>query len=586
VKVVGRAFALAPLGEWGMGLSRHRCAGARPGARLLLAILVSAGGLALPASLATGGTEAPTPEIDRAREYSEAPVTVDGRVLFVVRGIAVYPAAERARLIGERIRAVAADRAFSAGSLQLVQSEHGTDIVAGSRLLITVTDADAAREGAPRALVAEALRLRIATAISTYRAERTPSAVLIDVALAAGITLGAWLLLVAVHRFFRRLEPLADQSLAARLEALEARSFRLVQAGHISAALHGAVRGLRLLVFASIAYVALYFVLDLFPWTRLLARDLASILFTPAATIATAVLETLPNLAFIAILALLLRYVLRLVRLFFEGIANQTITLSRFDPEWAWPSYRIVSVTAIVFALIVAYPYIPGSGTAAFQGVSLFIGVVVSLGASSFIANLIAGYTMIYRRAFRLGDRIRVAEQTGDVLEIGALVTRLRTIKNEEVVLPNSMILTGHVTNYSTLARTSGLILHTTVGIGYDTPWRQVEAMLLMAASRTPGVPAEPPPFVLQTRLGDFAVTYELNVYCDDAQAMAARYSALHRNVQDVFNEHGVQIMTPAYENDPAQPKVAPRDQWYVDPTIAIEPARDRRNERGTMSRG
>jgi small-conductance mechanosensitive channel len=194
---------------------------------------------------------------------------------------------------------------------------------------------------------------------------------------------------------------------------------------------------------------------------------------------------------------------------------------------------------------------------------------VFSLGSSSTIANMIAGYTMTYRRAFRLGDRVKIGDTVGDVTEMRLQVTHLKTIKNEEVVIPNSSILNNEVVNYSSLAKTRGLILHTKVGIGYETPWRQVEAMLLVAAERTPGLMPEPAPFVRQLALGDFAVTYEINGYCDNAQAMNRIYTTLHQNILDVFNEHGVQIMTPAYEGDPEQPKVVPKDQWFTAPARA-----------------
>jgi small-conductance mechanosensitive channel len=194
------------------------------------------------------------------------------------------------------------------------------------------------------------------------------------------------------------------------------------------------------------------------------------------------------------------------------------------------------------------------------------------VGSSATIANLIAGYTMTYRRAFRVGDRIKIGDTMGDVTEMRLQVTHLKTIKNEEVIVPNSTILNSEVVNYSSLARRGGLILHTRVGIGYETPWRQVEAMLLQAAARTPGLMTEPPPFIRQQALGDFAITYELNVYTDDAQAMNQIYTGLHRNILDVFNEYGVQIMTPAYEGDPERPKVVPKDQWFSAPAKAAEP--------------
>jgi small-conductance mechanosensitive channel len=198
--------------------------------------------------------------------------------------------------------------------------------------------------------------------------------------------------------------------------------------------------------------------------------------------------------------------------------------------------------------------------------VSLFIGVVFSLGSSSAISNIIAGYTMVYRRAFREGDRVKIGAVVGDVTRVRLQVTHLRTPKNEEVVVPNSVVLGSEVVNYTTLAKSAGLILYTTVGIGYETPWRQVEGMLLEAAARTPGLLREPKPFVLQTALGDFAVTYQINVYTDMPQAMTSLYSELHRHILDVFNEYGVQIMTPAYEGDPETPKLVPPDKWHLPP--------------------
>ena len=226
----------------------------------------------------------------------------------------------------------------------------------------------------------------------------------------------------------------------------------------------------------------------------------------------------------------------------------------------------------IAFALIVAYPYIPGSGSAAFKGVSLFAGVVFSLGSSSAISNVIAGYMMTYRRAFKVGDRVKIGDAVGDVIDMRLQVTHIRSLKNEEIVIPNSEILTGQVLNYSSLAAENGLILHTTVGIGYETPWRQVEAMLLEAARRTAGLGSRPSPFVLVTELDDFAVKYELNAPCGEVRAMQALYTELRHNVLDVFNEHGVQIMTPEYETDPAEPKIVPPAHWYDCPAAPPSP--------------
>jgi small-conductance mechanosensitive channel len=269
---------------------------------------------------------------------------------------------------------------------------------------------------------------------------------------------------------------------------------------------------------------------------------------------------------FLVILFYLVRYALSLSRLYFDAVARGSVRLRGFEAEWSRPTYNLLRVAIVAFALVVAYPYIPGSSSEAFKGISIFAGVVFSLGSTSAIANIIAGYMIIYRRSFRAGDRVKIGEVEGDVLEIGLQVTHVRTVKNEEITVPNSVILGSNVVNFSKPAREGRLIVHTEVGIGYETPWRQVEAMLVESARRTPGVLAEPAPYVLQKKLGDFAVTYEINAYTDRAQTMQRLYADLHRNILDVFNEYGVQIMTPAYEGDPEQPKVVAKKDWFTAP--------------------
>ena len=531
----------------------------------LTAILILAWAVAAPPP-AHAAAAPPLPEAERESEYARATVMLDGEPLFVVSGVMAFPAEKRAQGIAGRIQAVAADHSIRADTIRVVQTEHGSDILAGDRFLMTVAEIDTKSEGVSHQLMAQAVQRRIADAITLYRSERTPHALLVKTAYALGATLVAGLLLLGVRRTFRWLDGLTERRFRARIEGLEAQSYRLVQAKQISAAVRGLSVSLRVLAYAAIAYIFLQIVLELYPWSRPLSRRLSTIFLGPLGSMASAVLDAVPNLVFIGILVFVTRYLLKLVRLFFSGIDSGTIALANFDRDWAWPTYRIVRFVAVAFAVVVAYPYIPGSTSPAFQGVSIFIGVIFSLGSSSFIANLIAGYSMTYRRAFRVGDRIQVGDVTGDVTETGLMVTRVRTVKNEEVVVPNSNILNSHIVNYSTFARKGGLILHTTVGIGYETPWRQVEAMLLLAAERTPGVLREPRPFVRQTALGDFCVTYEINAYCADAQAMALLYTDLHRNILDVFNEYNVQIMTPAYEGDPDQPKVVPKEQWFASP--------------------
>jgi len=524
----------------------------------------------------TANVSATDPSGIDALEYERAAVTLDGRVLFQVRGLPAYPANERAKTIRQRIEEIADDSSVSVDSLRMVDMEDRTRIAAGDRLVAGFIDADGTAEGVPRQLLAERATIKIKQAIASYRNDRSPRVLLIHASYALGATALLALVLFVVRGVFRKLDALAESRLRSRIEAFETQSYQIVQARQLRKALNGTLKGLYLSALLALGYLYLNFVLNLYPWTRPLAARLLAILLDPLQAMGLGVIESLPGIAFVAVVVIVTRYVLRLMRLYFESIDRGTVTLVRFDREWALPTYRIARLLAIAFAVVVAYPYIPGSSSEAFKGVSIFLGVVFSLGSSSVIANLIAGYAMIYRRAFKVGDRISIDNVAGDVVERRLMVTHLRTIKNEEIIVPNSTIINSNIINYSTLAHTRGLILHTTVGIGYETPWRQVEAMLRLAAERTSGLLKEPAPFILQKSLGDFAVTYELNAYCDDAQRMASLYTAMHQNILDVFNEHGVQIMTPAYEGDPEKPKVVPKDQWYQAPaTPADASARD-----------
>jgi small-conductance mechanosensitive channel len=508
-------------------------------------------------------------------EAETAPVTLDGRALFRVVGFSALPAPERAARIEGRIAAVARDPTFDPASLALAETEGGTALQAGDSRLMIVTEADAAAEGVPRPLIATAYREAVREAIGRYRSARTPRA-LLQAALWALAALAALaLFLFALSRIRRRLDALLERRVRAHIPSVGIKSFKVIEAERIWSTLRWGQRGLRTLVALVATVVAAEFVLGLFPWTRPLARRILPYLVDPVLAMGRGILDALPGLVFLAVLALVTRWLLKLTRLFFAAIDAGRVTPAGFDREWAWPTYRIVRFVVIAFALVVAYPYIPGSGSGAFKGISIFAGVVFSLGSSSAVANIVAGYALTYRRAFRRGDRVKIGETVGDVEEIGVSVTRVRTPKNEEVVIPNSSILNGEVLNYSALARQKGLILHTTVGIGYETPWRQVEAMLLLAAERAPGLLRDPRPFVLHKSLGDFCVVYEINAYCDAPREMASLYTALHRSILDVFNEYGVQIMTPAYEGDPEQPKVVPREGWYAEPARPPDAGRE-----------
>jgi small-conductance mechanosensitive channel len=506
-------------------------------------------------------------------EVRQSRVVIDGETLFSVRGVTAYPAERRAGEIAQRIKTVAGNPSVSPESVTVEEHPNGSWLVAGGQRLMVVFDEDAALEETTRSRLAEVYRSRISESIVAFRRDRHPAALWSNALLALSATGLLLLSAYALRRIVRVFQPAIERRYRAHIEGFEDRSLHIVKVEQIWRTLAGLLNIAWGLGLAAMVYAYLNYVLALFPWTRSLGRSLFAIAVDPLRTMGLGLIAMIPNLVFLAILILVTRYTLRVVRVLFDGLASGTVTLTGFEPEWAPPTYRLIRILVIAFALIVAYPYIPGSESGAFKGVSLFMGIIFSLGSSSLIGNIIAGYSMTYRRAFKRGDRVKIGEHIGDVEQMRLLVTHLRTPKNEEVVVPNSVILSSEIVNYSSMARDRGLILHTTVGIGYETPWRQVEAMLIEAAERTPGLRQGSTPFVLQKGLGDFCVTYEINVYCDAPNAMMTIYTELHRHILDVFNEYGVQIMTPAYESDPQQPKIVPKDQWYAAPARLPEAA-------------
>ena len=503
-----------------------------------------------------------------------APVTLDGATIFRVRGISSYPAERRAGEIAGRIRALAADRAFPVESVTVKDTTVATFILGGGQRLFAVFDADAAVEGLTRQVLAEAYRTRVVEAVTRFRRDREAAALWEDLARTVAATLGFVLFIALGRRLLRRVRALVEKRYRTRVHDVQFQTIDIMRGDQLWNAMQKAVRGIATIMTLVAGYVYVDYVLLLFPWTRAFGNSLATLLLQPLATLGTGFVRFIPSLLFLIVLAFVVRFFMRLNRIFFRRITDGGITFQGFDPEWAQPTERIARFAIIAFALVVAYPHIPGSDSDAFKGIGLVIGLMFSLGSPSVIGNLVAGLSLAFRRAFRVGDRVRIGEHIGEVQQVRLLTTYLRSPKNEQIVIPNSIILNSEVVNFSTLAGDSGLILHTNVGIGYETPWRQVEAILIEAARRTPGLRTDPEPFVLQRKLGDFAVDYELNAYTDDPGRMLRLYSALHRNILDAFNEYGIQIMTPAYEHDPEQPKIVPREQWFTWPAVA--PGSDR----------
>lgn len=490
-------------------------------------------------SLALAVGEAPEP----------ATLNVEGQPLYTFQSrLGSMQPADRVRLISERIERISSDRTFDLEKIFIRDGgEVGWEIFAGENLLLVVTPEDARIDKRPAKVIAEMISFRLKEILAEDRRLKSPREVLIHALYALGYLSGLLLLLWAMQKLYRRIERAIRINESAKIHPVKIKTFEILSAERVAVLSLGTLKALRFGITLTLLYFFIPLVLSLFPWTAKLSPLLLGYVLTPFRQIVRGLVGFVPNFFFIALNVLVTRYFLKFIRAFFNEIENGNLRFSGFYPEWAHPTYQLVRALAIAFTLVIVFPYIPGSSSPAFQGVSVFLGVLVSLGSTSAVANVVAGIVITYMRSFRPGDRVKIADTVGDIVEKTLLVTRVRTVKNVDITIPNSMVLSSHIVNYSTLAPTAGLILNTEVTIGYDAPWRKVHELLTQAALKTEGILSTPAPFVFQTSLDDSYVRYQLNAYTRQANSMASMYSGLHQSIQDTFNEAGIEIMSPAY---------------------------------------
>ncbi len=320
--------------------------------------------------------------------------------------------------------------------------------------------------------------------------------------------------------------------------------------------------------------VSVLLVFGLFPQTRGIAQGLLGKVLEILESIGQRLLAALPELIALIIIGIFTYYTLRLLRFLSDGFKKGRVKLSGLHPDLVEPTFQIIRFLVICLALVAAYPYIPGSDSPAFRYISIFIGFLLSLGSTSLVSNIVAGIVLTYMRGMKVGDRVQIADTIGDVVDRTLLVTRIRTIKNVVITIPNGLVLNSHIINFSASAEKMGLILHTSVTIGYDVPWRQVHMLLVEAARATGHILEDPEPFVFQTSLNDYYVTYELNAYTQQPEKMANIYSELHQNIQDYFNAAGVEILSPAYSafRDGSPSTIPVGHQAVGNPTVTYQP--------------
>lgn len=487
--------------------------------------------------------------IDSLRQFTPGvPVVVEGDTLFYLytkRG--GYTPLQRAEMIDAAIMQLGKRFTLHPDSVYIESSDIVTDLMYGNKVIASFTDQDGLWEGRSREQLATDKRKIVVQKLKELKEEHSlwqlGKRILYFVLVLAGQYLLFWL----TGWLFRKLKVRIQKLKDTRLKPISIQNYELLDTQ----------RQVNLLIFLSnlLRYVIMLLQLlitvpllfAIFPQTKGLAYQIFSYIWNPIKNILVGIVDYIPNLFAILIICFAVKYLVRLVHYLSREVEAGRLKFGGFYPDWAMPTYHIIRFLLYAFMIAMIYPYLPAAKNGVFQGISVFVGLIISLGSSTVIGNVIAGLVITYMRPFKLGDRIQLNDTTGNVIEKTPLVTRIKTPKNEVVTIPNSFIMSSHTVNYSASAREYGLIIHSEVTIGYDVPWRQVHQLLIEAALNTPGVIDDPRPFVLETSLSDWYPVYQINAYIREADKLAQIYSDLHQNIQDRFNEAGIEIMSPHY---------------------------------------
>ncbi|AXI56944.1 mechanosensitive ion channel protein MscS [Sulfitobacter sp. JL08] len=437
----------------------------------------------------------------------------------------------------------------------------GLAILANGRLLTVATQADADFEQISLIVLAELHAEAIKKSIANYRSGRSEEALVDSALVAVGLTVGFALLTFLFLKGRSKLIRWIQQVTIKRFTQFEEATNAVVKGKAVAQLIGFGTNMVLWIGYIFILYYYLTFVLLSFVQTRPFAQFLLTYVSQPLMDVIFGFFSYLPNLITLIIIFLVTRYLIKGLRLFMDNIEAGAIEWKDFEQSWIKPTFNIARVIIIAIAIVFAYPHIPGSGSRAFQGLTILAGLMVSFGSNTVVSNMMAGLFVIYRRSTNIGDRIKVGDQVGDVVEIKMMETLIKSVKNEMVSIPNAQLLNSEVVNYSRKIDGRGLLVHTTVGIGYEEPQDKVEAMLIEAANRTRDLKKSPAPFVLWAQLADYAINYQINAFTTRGSSLPRILSDLHRNIVDVFHENGVQIMTPSYVADPDQPKV-PVEVW------------------------
>ena len=481
----------------------------------------------------------------------ESPVVLDGETLFTIKvGGRTTTAEQRAELASEEILKIANNLSISIDSLDLKDFKEVILITAGENIIIAgVTNDDAEAANRPLKELAEEYLQTIKDSISQFREKRSSKHQVLGLIYLLISTIILVILLSIINKIFpiiyRRIETWGN----TLFRPLRIQNFQILSAEQEANTFLALFKLIRWALVLGILYIYIPLVLSFFYQTERFGKIVLNSLYAALENVWNAFITFLPNLFFIVLTIVVAYYIIRFCRLIFNALGSEDLSLPGFYPEWAEPTHKLAVILIIAVAAVLIFPYLPGFDSPSFRGLSFLFGALITVGGASAVANLIGGYVIIYTRGFQIGDRVKVGEFVGVVLEKTVLSTRIHTPNNEIVTIPNSIMIASSVINYTATIRDvkEPLILHTTITLGYDVPWRKVHQVLIEAALATSDILEEPAPFVLQTSLDDFYVSYELKAYTNQPSRMPKIYSQLHQNIQDKCNKAEIEIMSPHY---------------------------------------
>ncbi|MFI2741661.1 mechanosensitive ion channel family protein [Zhouia sp. PK063] len=467
-------------------------------------------------------------------------------LFYVYTKIGAFTAKDRATYISDKIQGLDTNF-FISDSLKTDTLANEIDLMYKGDVLVSISNQEATAQATTKEILALQFTQAIIKNLDYAGHALMPKSLILKIGLILLILVGVWLVLKLVGFIYKKMKWFIHQKKDKWFKSLSYNNYTFITPEQELKMALFLVEIIKWLLILIVVYVFFPLIFSVFEFTRGWSNYLFDLIFSSFGGIFKAIWNYLPNIIKIAAIIIVMKYFMRFVKYIFSEIQAEKLQISGFHADWAMPTFTIVRFLLYAFMFVLIFPLLPGSDSTIFKGVSVFIGILFSLGSSSAIANMVAGLVITYMRPFKIGDRVNLGNVSGNVIEKTMLVTRIKTIKNEEITIPNSSVLTGNTTNYSTYAQQDGLIINTSVTLGYDIPYKKVYQALIEAALRTDMIEKTPQPFVLQTSLEDFYVSYQLNAYTKQANKQAVIYSQLHQNIQDCCNELDIEILSPHY---------------------------------------